>query len=310
MNYYLGIDIGGTNVEFGILDESFEFIYKNAIKTESILNAEHLSDEIYKICSENFKEKIQGIGIGAPSLNYMTGNIENAPNLNWGETIPICEIFEKKFKVKTKAINDASAAALGELNYGENKNIQNFAIVTLGTGVGIGLVINGKIVHGKNGLGGEFGHVIINRNSNRECNCGNYGCLETYLGKNGILTTVKQEMEFSSGTSLLHKIVPSEISPKDVFKFARKEDPVALSIVEKLSDDLGYALSFLGNTLDLECVILSGGISKEGNFLKKKTLKYFNQYLMPNLQQKIDIKVSELNEINGGIIGAVSLVKD
>jgi len=307
---YLGIDIGGTNIVIGIVSAENEIIYSNSFKTDSFLTAKDCASTIFNDLKENTKHTIDGIGIGAPSVNSFTQNIENPPNLIWGETIPLAEIFEATFNLKTILINDASAAAIGEWKFGGAKGLENFALITLGTGVGVGLVLNGKIYNGANGLGGEFGHICIDRNNGRECNCGGQGCLESYIGKEGILKTAKQKIEFSSGSSKLHDFIPSEIKSKDIFKFARKEDPVAVDIVDSISRDLGYAISMLANSLDLKQIFLFGGLSKEGNFIKKRTLKAMKPYLMPNIKENISLQISELNEQNPAILGAAYLAKN
>jgi len=307
---YLGIDIGGTNIVIGIVSAENEIIYSNSFKTNTFLTAKDCANTIFKDLKENTKHTIAGIGIGAPSVNSFTQNIENPPNLIWGDIIPLTEIFESTFNLKTTLINDASAAAIGEWKFGGAKGLENFALITLGTGVGIGLVLNGKIYNGANGLGGEFGHICIDRNNGRECNCGGHGCLESYIGKEGILKTAKQKIEFSSGSSKLHDFIPSEIKSKDIFKFARKEDPVAVDIVDSISRDLGYAISMLANSLDLKQIFLFGGLAKEGNFIKKRTLKAMKPYLMPNIKENISLQISELNEQNPAILGAAYLAKN
>jgi len=307
---YLGIDLGGTNIEFGIVNTENEIIYSNSFKTTTFLTAKDCSIAILNDIKDNTKHSINGIGIGAPSVNYFTQNIENAPNLKWGEIVPLAEIFETTFNIKTILINDANAAAIGEWKFGGGKGLENLALITLGTGVGIGLILNGKLYNGANGLGGEFGHICIDRNNGRECSCGGHGCLEAYIGKEGILQTAKQKIEFSSGSSKLHDFIPSEIKSKDIFKFARKEDPVAVDIVDTIARDLGYAISILANSLDLRQIFIFGGLAKEGNFIKKKTLKAMKPYLMPNIKEHISLQISELHEQNPAILGAAFLAKD
>ena len=218
---YLGIDIGGTNIEIGIVDSENQIIYTNQFKTADFLTADECCIHIYSDLKENFNLDFKGIGIGAPSVNYNTQQIEHSPNLFWGETVELASIFKAKFEINTIVINDANAAAIGEWKFGGAKDLENFALITLGTGVGIGLVLNNKIYHGSSGLGGEFGHICIDRQNGRECGCGAYGCLEAYIGKAGIIKTAKQKIEFSSGGTHLNKIIPSELTAKDIFKFAR-----------------------------------------------------------------------------------------
>lgn len=305
MSNYLGIDIGGTNTCYGIVNAEGEFLYENSIKTESVETAEALAEQIY----EDVKKKASfvGIGIGAPSVNEKTQSIEFAPNLNWGDIVPLSEIFNSKFGLEVNAVNDANAAAIGEKCYGEAAQMENFAVITLGTGIGLGMFINGEIVLGSNGLAGELGHTAVRRDG-RECNCGNFGCLETYIAKDGIVRTAKEKLEFSSGGSMLNNISPSDLSPTEIFKAARKEDPVSLEVVDTVTRDLAFAISNLINILDLECVFLSGGISKNGNLIKRKTEKHLKMHVLPNLRDKSLLKISSLNEKNSGILGAVASI--
>ena len=305
MSNYLGIDIGGTNVCYGIVNAEGEFLYENSIKTESITSAEDLADTIYNDVKK--KSGFVGIGIGAPSVNEKTQRIEFAPNLKWGDIVPLKDIFTEKFKLEVAVVNDANASAIGEKQYGEAGDMENFAVITLGTGIGLGIFINDQIVIGSNGLAGELGHTVVRRDG-RECNCGNFGCLETYIAKDGIVRTAKEKLEFSSGGSMLNSISPSELSPTEIFKAARREDPVALEVVDMVTRDLAFAISNLINILDLECVFLSGGISKNGNLLKRKTEKHLKAHVLPNLRDKSLLKISSLNDKNGGILGAVASI--
>lgn len=306
MSNYLGIDIGGTNVGYGILNEAGEFLHQHSIKTSSCQSAEELAEKILSDVKK--KADFVGIGIGAPSVNQKTQCIEYAPNMNWGDIIPIGDIFAEKFKTEVSVVNDANAAAIGEKFFGEAGDLENFAVITLGTGIGLGIYINNQLVIGANGLAGELGHSIIRRDG-RECKCGNLGCLETYIAKDGIVRTAKEKLEFSSGGSMLNAISPSELSPTEIFKAARKEDPVALEVVDAVTKDLAFAISNLINILDLECVFLCGGISKNGHILKRKTEKHLKTYVLPNLHDKAQVKISILNEKNSGIMGAVASIR-
>ena len=305
MSNYLGIDIGGTNIGYGIVNADGEFVYENSVPTASKKTAQELADFIF----DDVKKKgdFIGIGIGAPSVNQNTQCIEYAPNMNWGDVVDLNGIFAKKFNRTVFVINDANAAALGEKFYGEAKEMTNFAVITLGTGVGMGMYINDQLVLGKNGLAGEIGHSIIQREG-RECKCGNHGCLETYVAKDGIVSTAKEKLEFSSISSVLNLIQSSDLTPTEIFKAARKEDPVALEVVDSVGKDLAFSISNLMNILDLECVFLAGGISNNGNLLKRKIEKHLKGYLLPNLHDKSQIRISILNEQNSGILGAVAAI--
>lgn len=306
MSNYLGIDIGGTNVCYGIVNESGDLLHENSIKTSSVSSAEELAAKIYLDVKK--KEEFKGIGIGAPSVNQLSQCIEYAPNLNWGDIVPLNEIFAEKFKMEVMVVNDANAAAIGEKHFGEAQEMHNFGVITLGTGIGLGIFLNNELILGANGLAGELGHSIIRRDG-RECKCGNSGCLETYIAKEGIVRTAKEKLEFSSGGSMLNAISPSELSPTEIFKAARKEDPVALEVVDSVTKDLAFSISNLINILDLECVFLSGGISKNGHILKRKTEKHLKTYVLPNLHDKSQLKISILNEKNSGILGAVASIR-
>ncbi len=305
MSNYLGIDIGGTNICYGIVSEAGEFLYENSIKTDTINSVEELVETIYNDVKK--KPSFSAIGIGAPSVNEKTQCIEFAPNMKWGDIVPLQEVFSEKFEMEVTAVNDANASAIGEKRYGEAGEMENFAVITLGTGIGLGIFINDQLVVGSNGLAGDLGHTTVRRDG-RECNCGNFGCLETYIAKDGIVRTAKEKLEFSSGGSMLNDISPSDLSPTEVFKAARREDPVSLEVVDAVTKDLAYAISNLINILDLECVFLSGGISKNGNLLKRKTEKHLKGHVLPNLRDKSLLKISSLNDKNSGILGAVASI--
>jgi len=309
MNNFLGIDIGGTNVVYGIVSEEFGLNYQSSLKTKTIQTANELADVIFNDLKSNYKGNIDGIGIGAPSVNCKTQQIEFAPNLKWGEIIPLKEIFETKFKKEVTLLNDANAAAIGERYFGDAKDLDNFVVVTLGTGIGLGIYINGQLYTGDNGMAGELGHLIIHRDG-RECGCGNLGCLETYVGKKGIIKTAKEKLEFSSGGSYLNTISPSQITPLEIFKAAKKEDPVALEVVDIIAKDLGYALAHLVNLLDIENIYLFGGVAKSGNMFRKRTEKYMRIYTLPNIHDKVKLKISDLNEKHGAVLGAAAAIKE
>ncbi|UKN02075.1 ROK family protein [Paracrocinitomix mangrovi] len=309
MSYFLGIDIGGTNVDFGVVNSSGEILFESTLQTSDFTTAEELAATINMAVKSNFKDKLSAIGIGAPSVNRETEEIEYAPNLNWGEIIPIKTIFEEQFELPVSVENDANAYAKGIQVFGEGKDLNNFAVVTLGTGVGLGSVINSAVVSGNNGLAGELGHMVVHREG-RECNCGNLGCLEAYVGAEGIVTTAKEKLEFSSGGSALNAIQPSDLSPLEIFNAARKDDPVSLEVVDSVCHDLGFALSGLINLMDIENIFLTGGITHAGNILRRKTEKHLKNFVLPNLRNKVNLRITSLNQTGGGILGAVAIIKD
>ncbi|MEX1003194.1 MAG: ROK family protein [Crocinitomicaceae bacterium] len=307
MKHYLGVDIGGTNTAFGVVNSEGEVIYRDNLETALIGSAEELVTQLADAVKSKVKTKLDAIGVGAPSLNRKTGQIECAPNLNWGEVVEIKSLFESRFQLPVFAINDANAYAKSVKIFGEGKNLNYFAVVTLGTGVGLGTFVEGILVNGANQLAGELGHFVVHQGG-RECNCGNLGCLEAYVGAEGIVTTAKEKLEFSSGGSALHKIQPSDLTPLEIFNAARKDDPVALEVVDAVSHDLGYALSGLINFLDIENIFLTGGITHAGNILRRKTEKHLKSYVLPNLRNKVNLKITSLNQNDGGILGAVAAI--
>ncbi|MGB1102075.1 MAG: ROK family protein [Crocinitomicaceae bacterium] len=307
MSNILGIDIGGTNVCYGVVAEDGEFLYQNSIKTSTVASAEDLATQIKSDLGK--KHQISGIGIGAPSANEKTQSIEHAPNLDWDDIVPLKSIFENTFEINTFVINDANAAAMGEKFYGEAQDMDNFAVITLGTGIGLGTYINGSLLIGENGLAGELGHTVVRRDG-RECNCGKLGCLETYIAKDGIVKTAKEKLEFSHGGSMLQSISPSNLTPTEIFTAARREDPVSIEVVDSVTRDLAFAISNLINILDPACVFLTGGIAKNGNLLKRKTEKHLKSFVLPNLRDKSSVKISSLNDKNSGILGAVAAFRN
>ncbi len=309
MSNRLGIDIGGTNVAFGIVNTEGELVYTNSLSTKDFSSPEDLAKKIATILSSETKETFEEIGLGAPSVNVASESIEHAPNLNWGEIIPIKEIFSKVFTPPITIINDANAAALAEKHYGEAQDLSSFSVITLGTGVGLGTCLNGQLVLGASCLAGEIGHFVIRR-AGRECNCGNLGCLETYAGSDGIVTTAKEKLEFSSGGSALNNLTPSNLTPLEIFNAARKDDPVSLEVVDAVCHDLGYALSGLVNFMDIETIFLTGGIANAGNILRRKTEKHLKSYVLPNLRSRVSLKMTTLDQSTSGILGAVAAITE
>lgn len=308
MNNSLGIDIGGTNTAFSILDGDNQVIFSDSVSTLDYPDAQALLNQV-KLACEAQKVKYDVVGIGAPSLNQHTGNIEYAPNLKaWGNIIPLKELAMDCFGVPVSVVNDANAAAIAEKYVGEAQDLDNFAVITLGTGIGSGIFMNGKLLLGDSGVAGELGQLVIRRDG-RESNNGLFGTLEMYVGSPGIIQTAKEKLEFSSVGSLLHATAPSEISPIEIFKYARKEDPVALEVADLVCEDLAFGLSHLVNLLNINTIFLTGGIAKSGNILRRKTEKNLKFYLHPGIRELVDLKISGLIEENAGVIGAAIIAK-
>ncbi len=220
--YVVGIDIGGTNTVFGIVDARGNVLASNSIKTAKHAKIEDYVEELYQeltrlIDANNATDKILGIGIGAPNANYFSGMIEGSVNLPWPTPIPLADLVSEKFGIPVTITNDANAAAIGEMTYGAARGLKDFIMITLGTGVGSGIVINGQLVYGHDGNAGELGHVVIKRNNGRLCGCGRTGCLEAYCSATGVARTAREFLEARTEPSLLRNLPIEEITSKDVY---------------------------------------------------------------------------------------------
>lgn len=311
-SYVVGIDIGGTNTVFGIVDARGNVLAKSAIKTSTHqdinLYIADLYEELVKLANTlGGLEKIKGIGVGAPNGNYYTGNIEFAPNLIWKGVIPLSKLISQKFEIPTAVTNDANAAAIGEMAYGAARGKKNFILITLGTGVGSGIVIDGKLVYGHDGFAGELGHTCSVRNNGRQCGCGRTGCLETYTSANGVARTAREFIETRKDDSLLRNIPPEEISSKDVYEAAVQGDVLALEIFEFTGKILGEALSDFVAFSAPEAIILFGGLAKAGDFILKPVVEHMEKNLLVLWKNKVKVLFSELKEADAAILGASAL---
>lgn len=309
MQFSIGIDIGGTNSMMGIVDKKGHILYEAGIATQAFPQIENFVDEIYALLHPQILQygidTCKGIGIGAPNGNYFTGNIEFAPNLLWKGIIPLAQLFQSKFQLPTWVTNDANAAAIGEKLYGAAKGMNDFIMVTLGTGVGSGFVANGKLIYGHDGFGGELGHTIAIRNG-RQCGCGRNGCLETYTSATGIVRTAKEILENRQTQSLLHKV--GHITAKDIFEAAKQKDAIALEIFDFTGKILGQSLADTVAITSPEAIILFGGLTQAGSYLFEPTQKYMEQNLLQIYKNKIKLLPSELKESDVAILGAAALV--
>lgn len=311
--YSIGIDIGGTNTVFGIVDRNGKVIGKGSIKTKGDANFTEYLDRLYKAVETLIKEKdaegkIAGIGIGAPGANYHTGEITNAANLNWGEHLPIAWLVSQKFGgIPVTVTNDANAATMGEMMYGAAKGMKDFMMITLGTGVGSGIVANGKLIYGHDGLAGELGHVVVERRGGRPCGCGRKGCLETYCSSTGVVRTAREFLERDDQPSLLRKLDPEKITSKDVYDAAMAGDKLAKEIFDFTGQMLGEALADFTAFSSPEAFIFFGGLMKSGDLLMEPLKKAFDDSLLFIYNEKPKILVSELNEDDGAVLGASAL---
>ncbi len=253
--YVVGIDIGGTNTVFGIVDARGHVVAADSVKTRKHVDFDDYIAELHEglsrlIKANDAEDQIQGIGIGAPNANYYTGEIINPPNLPWGPIIPLAEKVSKAFGGIPVAItNDANAAALGEMTYGAARGMKDFIMITLGTGVGSGIVINGQLVYGSDGFAGELGHVIMKRNNGRVCGCGRTGCLEAYCSATGVARTAREFLEVRTEPSLLRNLEIEDITSKDVYDAAMAGDKLAKDIFNYTGEILGEAFADMAGFL-------------------------------------------------------------
>lgn len=316
MDYSIGIDIGGTNTVIGLVDESGTVVAKEKLHTKefSIVD-DYLKSVATKIelLADRVKEEnlILGVGIGAPNGNYYHGTIEYAPNLPFSGVIELKEILEvlllkDGYNLKVTVTNDANAAAIGEMIYGKAKIVKNFIMITLGTGVGSGIVVDGKLVYGHTGFAGEVGHTIIDIDG-RQCNCGRKGCVERYASATGIVITIKEMLANTTRDSILRAIKEDEITSKDIYEAALKGDFLALECFDYTARILALGIANASEVTSPEKVYLFGGLSKAGDILLNPLRKYLNEFLFSVFQNTIDIELSGLKEEDAAILGAAAL---
>ena len=309
--YVIGIDMGGTNTVFGIVDVRGNVISKSAIKTAVHDDVNLYVNDIYHelmklIDAEGGIDQIRGIGVGAPNGNYYSGNIEYAPNLPWKGVIPFAKLLNEKFGVPVALTNDANAAAIGEMTYGIARGMKDFIMITLGTGVGSGIVIDGKLVYGHDGFAGELGHTTSIRNG-RLCGCGKNGCLEAYSSATGVARTAREILETTNQDSILRNIPLSDITSKDVYDAAKEGDQVAIDIFNFTGKILGEAFADFVAFSSPEAIILFGGLSKAGEFILNPIIENMEKNLLPIWKGKIKILFSELKESDAAVLGASAL---
>mgnify|MGYP001634394989 CR=1 FL=1 len=310
--YVMGIDIGGTNTVFGIVDARGVVIGSASIKTRKHSNIEDYLDELHTeamrlIEAIDAEGKINGIGIGAPNANYFTGMIEDGVNLPWPTPIPLARMVSEKFGIPVAVTNDANAAAIGEMTYGAARGLKDFIMITLGTGVGSGIVINGQVVYGHDGFAGELGHMIVKRNNGRLCGCGRTGCLETYCSATGVARTAREFLEIRSEPSLLRNLDMDQITSKDVYDAAMSGDKLAKDVFEYTGKILGEAMADMVVFSSPSAFILFGGLAKSGELLLKPLRNALELNLMPIFKGKTKILLSELKEADAAVLGASAL---
>ena len=311
----IGIDIGGTGTKFGIVDRVGNVLFSSEISTRKHSDVNRFIDELYTELSKLIDNvggigRIKGIGVGAPNGNYYTGTIEYAPNLPWKGIIPLARMMEDKFKIPVVLTNDANAAAIGEMMYGAAQGMKDFIMITLGTGVGSGIVANGKLVYGHDGFAGELGHTTIIPNGRLHEGTGKRGSLESYASATGVRLTTLEILEKSTEPSSLRSVPADQIDSKKVYEAAIAGDAVAKEIFESTGTILGAALANFVMFSSPEAIILFGGLTKAGDLILKPTRESMEANLIQIFQNKVKILVSHLKESDAAILGASALVWD
>jgi len=307
----LGIDIGGTNTVFGIVTEKGEIVFKESIFTNGMEPAEDLFERIFNKFDESFKRhsseyNLVGIGVGAPDGNYYKGSIENPPNLNWGY-VNVKELVHKYHDIPAALTNDANAAAIGEMQFGAARGMKNFVEITLGTGLGSGIVVDGKVLYGHDGFAGELGHINAVRDG-RRCGCGKKGCLETYASATGIIRTVSEMLATYRESSPLRDIPYSEISAKKIYDAASGGDKIAINAFKYTGKILGEALADAVAVLSPEAIVVFGGLAQAGNLILEPTKKHMELNLLNNYKGKIKLINSGLSEGDAAVLGSSALI--
>ena len=310
--YVLGIDIGGTNTVFGIVDTRGNVIASASIKTGKHSKFEDYLNDLYTEASRLIEandaiDKVHGIGIGAPNANYYTGMVEECVNLPWETPLPLAKLVSEKFGIPVAITNDANAAAIGEMTYGAARGLKDFIMITLGTGVGSGVVVNGQLVYGHDGFAGELGHVIVKRNNGRLCGCGRTGCLEAYCSATGVARTAREFLEARCEPSVLRDLPIEQITSKDVYDAAMSGDKLAKDIFEFTGALLGEAFADMMVFTSPSAFILFGGLAKSGDLLLKPLKESVERNMLSIFKGKAKVLLSELKEADAAVLGASAL---
>lgn len=312
--YVVGVDIGGTTSKIGVVDARGDVLAQSVIKTETTITAKEFVHQLAEAIKTNIVKagvdtaEIRGIGVGAPNGNYYTGCIAFAPNLGWAanESVPFAKMLSEELSgMPVSLTNDANAAAVGEMTYGIAKGKKHFIMITLGTGVGSGIVINGEVLYGSDGFAGELGHTCAVRRNGRLCGCGKTGCLETYCSATGVARTAREWLAATNEESKLRSL--NEITSKDVYDAAKEGDALALRIFEYTGRLLGEKLSDFIAFSAPEAIVLFGGLARSREFIEAPILKAMNDNVLPLWRGKVELLFSSLKESDAAILGASAL---
>ncbi len=309
----IGIDIGGTGTKFGIVDRDGNVLFSGEMSTKKHAEVNTFIDDLFVQLSALIEKaggigRMKGIGVGAPNGNFYTGTIEYAPNLPWKGIIPLAKLIENKFKLPVTLTNDANAAAIGEMMYGAAKGMKDFIMITLGTGVGSGIVANGHLIYGHDGFAGELGHTIVIPDGRIHQGTGKKGSLESYASATGVRYTALEMLEKSDTPSILREIPKDEIDSKKVYEAAIQGDELARYIYDFTGRILGLALANAVMFSSPEAIVLFGGLTKAGDLILKPTRDYMEENLIQVFQNKVKILISHLKESDAAILGASALV--
>ena len=312
--YVIGLDLGGTNSVFGIVDSRGEIKATTAIKTQAYETVEEYvkaSVDALQIIIDQVGgiDKVKAMGIGAPFGNYYKGTIEFAPNLKWGHSgiVPLADMFSKLLGIPVGLTNDANAAAIGEMAYGVARGMKNFIVITLGTGVGSGIVIDGKLVYGSDGFAGELGHVTMVRHDGRSCGCGRNGCLEAYCSATGVARTARELLDTTDEPSLLRELNPEEITSLDVSIAAGKGDELAKRIFEFTGKMLGEACADFAAFSSPEAFIFFGGLTKAGSLIMDPIKRSYDEHVLKVFKGKAKFLISGLDGSSAAVLGASAI---
>ena len=311
--FVVGVDVGGQTSKIGVVDARGDVLVQSVIRTDGHSDAADFVADLAAAIKElvvkaNKVGEIRGIGVGAPNGNYYTGEIAFAPNLEWAanEAVPFSRMLSEALGgIPVSLTNDANAAAVGEMTYGAAKGMKDFIMITLGTGVGSGIVINGQVVYGHDGFAGELGHTCAVRNNGRQCNCGKTGCLEAYCSAIGVARTAREWLDMTDEPSLLREV--EKITSKDVYEAAKEGDALALRVFNFTGAMLGRSLADFIEFSAPEAIVLFGGLARSKEFIYEPTYKAMNENVLPLWKGKVDLLFSQLKESDAAILGASAL---
>ena len=313
MPYVVGIDVGGQTSKLGVVDMRGQVLAQTVIRTDTHDEIEPYIDDLAEAVNKVITDagvagQVRGIGMGIPNGNYYPGEIENAVNLKWGKqgTLPVAKLLSDKMGgIPVALTNDANAAAMGEMTYGAARGMKNFIMITLGTGVGSGIVINGEVVYGHDGFAGELGHTCVVRHNGRLCNCGKTGCLETYASATGVSRTAREWLDMSEEPSVLRSL--DNITSKDVYDAAKEGDKLAIKIFEYTGTILGESFADFIAFSSPEAIVLFGGLARSKEFLREPIENAMNANVLSLWRNKVKIVFSQLKESDAAILGASAL---